>query len=115
MKEKHIPMRTCIATGEKFPKRDLLRIVSKDDGFVEYDVTGKKQGRGANISMTREALELAIKKKAFNRAFKRPLSPEEIKYLQENFDEMVEEKKFRPSKNAKVSLRIKKEDLTKIK
>lgn len=90
---------------------ELLRIVSKDNAFVEYDVTGKKQGRGANIVMEREALELAIKKHAFDRAFKRKLSDEEIKYLQENFDEAVGEKKFRPSKNSKVNLRIKKEDL----
>lgn len=111
---KSIPMRTCIATGEKFPKKELLRIVSKDGGFVEFDITGKKQGRGANISMTHEALELALKKRAFNRAFARAITHEEIQYLKDNFDEAVEEKKFRPSKNAKVSIRVKKEDLDKI-
>lgn len=108
---KNNPIRTCIATGAKLPKRDLLRVVSKDGAFVEYDVTGKKQGRGANISMTREALDLAIKKKAFNRAFKRNISPEETQYLLDNFDEVVAEKQFRPSKNTKVSVRVKKEEL----
>ncbi|MEI7604381.1 MAG: YlxR family protein [bacterium] len=108
---KHIPVRTCIATGNKFPKKELLRVVSKDDSPIEYDPTGKKQGRGANISMTKQALELAIKKRSFERSFKRKITNEEIQYLRDNFDEAVEEKLFRGSPNKKVVVRIKKEDL----
>lgn len=110
---KHIPMRTCIGTGQKLPKRELIRIVSKDGSPIEYDLTGKKSGRGANLSMTHEALELAIKKRAFDRALKKKLTPEEIEYLRTNFDEMVAEKKFRASPNQKVVLRVKKEDIDK--
>jgi predicted RNA-binding protein YlxR (DUF448 family) len=112
--QKHIPMRTCIATGEKYPKKDLLRVVSKDGSALEYDISGKKSGHGANISMTKEALELAIKKGAFSRAFKRKISDEEIKYLRENFDEVVNEKKFRGSPVQKIVVRITKEDLKNI-
>lgn len=112
--EQHIPLRTCIATGEKFPKRDLIRIVSQNGGPLEYDLTGKKSGRGANLSMTKEALELAIQKRAFDRAFKRKITPEEIEYLKANFDEVIEEKKFRNFPSQKVNLRVKKDDLENI-
>jgi predicted RNA-binding protein YlxR (DUF448 family) len=111
LNQKHIPMRTCIGTGQKLPKKDLIRVVSKDGAPLEYDITGKKQGRGANILMDKAALDLAIKKQAFNRAFKRKITDEEIKYLIDNFNEIVEEKKFRSSPNKRVNLRIKKEDL----
>ena len=112
---KHIPIRTCVGTGQKFPKLELLRVISKDNAFVEYDITGKKQGRGANLSMSHEALELALKKHAFERSFKRKLSNEEIQYLKDNFDDMVEQKKFRSTPNKKVVLRISKDQFEDIK
>ncbi len=49
MKAKKIPMRTCIISKEKLPKRDLLRIVRTPQGEVVIDVTGKTNGRGAYI------------------------------------------------------------------
>ena len=49
MKVKKIPLRTCVVTHEKLPKKDLLRIVRTPDGIVEADLTGKKNGRGAYI------------------------------------------------------------------
>jgi predicted RNA-binding protein YlxR (DUF448 family) len=113
-KTKTVPMRTCIGTGVKLPKKDLIRVVSKDGEPLQYDLSGKKQGRGANLSMTKEALELAIKKRAFERAFKRKIEESEIAYLRDNFEESVEQKLFRSSPNKKISIRIKKEDLDKI-
>ena len=49
MKVKKIPMRTCIISKEKLPKRDLLRIVRTPQGEVVIDITGKANGRGAYI------------------------------------------------------------------
>ena len=49
MKVKKIPMRTCIISKEKLPKRDLLRIVRTPQGQVVIDITGKTNGRGAYI------------------------------------------------------------------
>ena len=105
------PMRMCIATRKKLPKKEMLRIISKEGHFLEYDLTGKKSGRGANLSMEKDALELAIKICAFDRAFNRKITDEEIKYLRENFDEVVSEKRFRSSPNQKIKLRIKKDEL----
>ena len=49
MKVKKIPMRTCIISKEKLPKRELLRIVRTPNGEVVIDITGKVNGRGAYI------------------------------------------------------------------
>lgn len=65
---KKIPMRRCLATNESFPKKELLRIVRTPEGNVVVDVTGKANGKGAYISKSMEALELARKKKVLNRA-----------------------------------------------
>lgn len=49
MKEKKIPLRTCVITNEKLPKKDLLRIVKTPTGEVLVDLKGKLNGRGAYI------------------------------------------------------------------
>ena len=49
MKTRKIPLRSCVVTGEKLDKRELLRIVRSKDGEVKVDLTGKMNGRGAYI------------------------------------------------------------------
>ena len=63
MKIRKIPERTCVVTREKFPKKELLRIVKTPEGIVLVDVTGKKNGRGAYIKCDLETLEKAKKSK----------------------------------------------------
>lgn len=60
-------MRRCIATGERFEKKDLLRIVRTPNGEVVFDQTGKTNGRGAYISKSKKALEKARKTKILNK------------------------------------------------
>ena len=45
--EKKIPMRSCVVTKEKLPKKELIRVVRTTDGTVVVDETGKVNGRGA--------------------------------------------------------------------
>lgn len=115
VKEKHVPMRTCIATGIKLPKNQLLRLVKTSDGTVKVDPRSKLEGRGANISMTMEAFDLAIKKRSIPRALKleRALSKEEIDQLRIDFEQAIDEKKFRP-KDKPVTIRVKKEEVEKL-
>ncbi|WP_445488188.1 RNase P modulator RnpM [Niallia sp. 03133] len=61
-KQKKVPMRKCVATGEMRPKKELVRIVRSKEGQVSVDLTGKKSGRGAYLSMDKEAVLLAKKK-----------------------------------------------------
>lgn len=62
MKQKKIPLRTCVVSGEQFPKRDLLRIVKTKEGEIKVDETGKMNGRGAYIKKDLGILEQAKKK-----------------------------------------------------
>lgn len=61
-KQKKVPMRKCIATGEMKPKKELVRIVRTKEGEVSIDLSGKKSGRGAYLSKEKEAVVLAKKK-----------------------------------------------------
>ncbi|CAI9390827.1 RNase P modulator RnpM [Niallia sp. Sow4_A1] len=61
-KPRKVPMRKCVATGEMRPKKELVRIVRSKEGDVSVDLTGKKSGRGAYLSLDREAVLLAKKK-----------------------------------------------------
>ena len=116
VKEKHVPMRTCIATGIKLPKNELLRLVRSSDGAVKVDLRSKLEGRGANISMNMEAFDLAIKKRAISRALKleKPLTKEEIDQLRIEFQIAIDEKKFRPREKP-VMIRVKKEVVERLK
>ncbi len=73
---KKIPMRRCLATNQSFPKKDLLRIVRTPEGEVKVDLTGKLNGKGAYISKSLEALELAKKKNVLSRALETPINDE---------------------------------------
>ncbi|MBY0532534.1 MAG: RNA-binding protein [Xanthobacteraceae bacterium] len=64
------PQRTCLATRENVPVERMLRFVAAPDGAVVPDLARNLPGRGAWVSASREALEKAIKQKAFSRAFR---------------------------------------------
>lgn len=74
---KKIPMRRCLATNESFPKKELLRIVRTPEGEVKVDTTGKLNGKGAYLSKSNEALEIARKKNLLNKALEVDI-PDEI-------------------------------------
>ena len=76
MKNKKIPMRSCVVTREKLPKQELLRIVKTTDGNVLGDVSGKINGRGAYIKKDIVVLEKAIKSKVLERQLETTISDE---------------------------------------
>lgn len=108
-------IRTCIVTGEKHFKADMIRIVSFQGNSIEIDLTGKKPGRGANVSLKQENLEKLINKNGavLARALKKQITSEEINYLKREFPKAVEEKLFRPRAGKPVAVRVKKEEFKK--
>ena len=72
-----IPMRKCVVTQERFPKKNLIRVVRTSEKTVEIDLTGKKNGHGAYISKSLDTLALAKKNKALQRALEIEI-PEEV-------------------------------------
>lgn len=67
MKNKKIPLRTCVVSKEKLPKQELLRIVKNNENVVFVDIIGKSNGRGAYIKKDLGVLEKAIKSKILER------------------------------------------------
>ncbi len=63
--------RLCAATRTVRPVSDLIRFVIGPDGEAVPDVKHKLPGRGLWVTATRDALNEAIKRKAFARGFKR--------------------------------------------
>ena len=83
MKEKKIPLRMCTGCGEMKPKSELVRLVRSPEGEISYDPTGRKNGRGSYICKSVECFDKAVKKKAFERAFKVRLSDELVNSIRE--------------------------------
>lgn len=81
---KKIPMRTCCITKEKFPKKELIRVVRTPDGNVVIDETGRTNGHGAYLKKDIEV----IKKAKNNKLLERALEVE----VPESIYEMLEEK-----------------------
>ena len=64
---KKIPMRSCVVTGEKLPKKELIRVVRTPEGSVIVDESGKANGRGAYLKKDIETFNKAQKSKILNR------------------------------------------------
>ncbi|MFV0336601.1 MAG: RNA-binding protein [Tropicimonas sp.] len=76
--------RRCVATGEILPKAALIRFVVGPDDLIVPDIAAKLPGRGIWVAARREALALAIRKRAFARGAKRQVT------LPEGLEAMVE-------------------------
>jgi len=63
--------RLCVATRTVRPVSELIRFVIGPDSEAVPDIKCRLPGRGVWVTATREALEEAIKRKAFARGFKR--------------------------------------------
>ncbi len=83
MKQKKNPQRTCIGCRIKKNQNELVRFVDVD-GEVQIDVEGKKKGRGCYLCKTTECIDVAEKRKAFQRSFKRNLSSEEFEKIKDS-------------------------------
>lgn len=64
---KKIPMRSCVITGEKLPKKDLIRVVRTPEGTVVVDESGRVNGKGAYLKKDLETFIKAEKSKILNR------------------------------------------------
>ena len=77
MKQKKVPLRSCVVTKEKLEKKDLIRVVKNNSGEVFVDLSGKANGRGAYIKKDIEVLEKAKKTKVLDRHLETTV-PDEI-------------------------------------
>lgn len=87
---KKISMRQCIGCGEMKSKKELLRILRTAEGEIMFDVTGRKNGRGAYLCFSEECLQKAIRTKGLERSFQRKIPPEVYEKLKEEFGKINE-------------------------
>ena len=75
--KKKVPMRKCVGCGEMKAKKELLRVLRKAEGEFVLDTTGRKNGRGAYVCVSRECFGKAVKNKGLERSFKQAI-PKEV-------------------------------------
>ncbi len=63
--------RRCVVTGTVQPITGMIRFVVAPDGAAVPDIKRKLPGRGLWITATRQAVDEAVKRRAFARGFKR--------------------------------------------
>ena len=73
---KKIPMRMCVVTRERYPKKDLIRVVKTEEGVI-VDLTGKVNGHGVYLKKDISTIEMAQSKKMLNHALETDI-PESI-------------------------------------
>jgi len=83
VKTKQPPQRTCIACRQVKEKKDLVRLVSTQNGIAEIDVFGRKPGRGAYLCPKRTCWELALKKNRLDYALRTRLRDDNRQTLRE--------------------------------
>jgi len=79
---KKVPLRKCVATGEMLPKKEMIRVVRSKEGEVSVDVSGKKPGRGAYVSKSEQAIDLARKKNVLGHQL-------DVKIPEEIYEELI--------------------------
>ena len=62
----------CVVTREKYPKKELVRVVSTDAGVI-IDESGKANGRGAYLKKDLDVINKAEKTKVLERHLEVPV------------------------------------------
>jgi predicted RNA-binding protein YlxR (DUF448 family) len=78
---KKIPLRRCVVTNERLPKKDLIRVVKTPQGTVVVDPTGKANGHGAYLKLDASVIATARQKKILDRLFETPVSDDIYEHL----------------------------------
>lgn len=78
----HQPVRTCIGCRRRVAQNELLRVVvtGSDGANAVVDVRRRMPGRGAWLHPDRSCLAIAVKRRAFNRAFKSAVDASRVEH-----------------------------------
>lgn len=68
-RKRKTPLRKCVVTNEMRPKQEMIRVVRNKEGEIFIDETGKKNGRGAYLTIDRAVFQEAREKKILDRVF----------------------------------------------
>jgi hypothetical protein len=82
MKQRKVPIRTCVGCRNAGGKKGLIRLVRTSTGEVAIDPTGKIAGRGAYLCPAPECLRQAMKGKRLGRALRAEIPDELVRQLE---------------------------------
>ena len=88
---KKIPLRQCVGCGEMKSKKEMMRVLKTAENEIVLDVTGKKNGRGAYLCVSKDCLTKARKNKGLERSFKMSIPDQVYDNLQKEFDNIESE------------------------
>lgn len=90
VKQRKVPIRSCVGCGTRRPKRELIRVVRTPDGQVVVDPTGKKSGRGAYICASTSCLMEAVKSARLSKALETEMPPDVVEQLRARVMEVAQ-------------------------
>jgi hypothetical protein len=70
------PVRTCVACRQEADKRSMHRVVRGAGGAAAVDLSGHASGRGAYLHHDPACLEIARKRRIFERVLGATVAPE---------------------------------------
>jgi len=91
MKQRRVPIRSCVACRTSGDKRNLVRVVRTASGDVLVDTTGKMPGRGAYLCPSKECLRKALKEKRLTRALRVEIPEDAIRQLEKTVQQGSED------------------------
>ncbi len=91
VRQRHVPLRRCVACGTKLPQRELIRIVKTPQGQMTVDLGHKTAGRGAYLCHSLACWNQSLKKNRLDYALRGRMSPEDRQLLQEYAEAMVQQ------------------------
>lgn len=74
MKQRKVPLRKSVVSGEMKPKKELIRITKSKDGEVAIDPSGKMPGRGAYVAIEPAEVQKAWDKRILDRVLETKLT-----------------------------------------
>ena len=81
-------MRKCVGCGEMKNKREMMRVLKTTDDEFVLDATGKKNGRGAYLCMSKECFDKAVKSRGLERSFKHAIPNEVYEKLEKEMESL---------------------------
>lgn len=68
-------------------QKELLRVLRTEEGEFVLDTTGRKNGRGAYVCVSRECFGKAVKNKGLERSFKQAIPKEVYERLEKEMEQ----------------------------
>ena len=64
------PLRQCTGCREMKSKKEMIRVLKTPENEIVLDATGRQNGRGADVCLSQECLEKAVKSRGLERSLK---------------------------------------------